>query len=64
MLKGAVNLKTLKNFVFENFPASCTLRDIILSEPDQMTRQEFVIKVGVWLKLLALSLGGLKDERR
>lgn len=52
MLEGKVNIKSLKTFVFENFPARCTLRDLILAEPDQMTKQEFVIKVGVWLKLL------------
>ena len=52
MLEGKVNIKTLKTFVFENLPAQCTLRDLILAEPDQLTAQEFLIKTEIWLKLL------------
>jgi len=46
-----INIKTLKKFVYENFPPDSLLGDLILTEPEQMTVQEFIIKTETWLRL-------------
>ena len=52
MSNDVVSIKTLKTFVYENLPASSPLRDLILAEPERMPVQEFIIKTGIWLRLM------------
>ncbi len=47
-----VDIKPLKSNVSTIFPQNSVLRGLILEEDDTMPAQEFVAKVGVWLKLL------------
>jgi len=51
-----LNLKSLKQFALENLPKSSTLRDILLSEPDQIPQTEFLTKLDIWTKLLNMEL--------
>lgn len=45
-----VDIRSLKAMIFE-FPNSA-LRDLILTEADLLTRDNFVLKMEIWLKLL------------
>lgn len=46
-----VNISNLKGFAMTNLQAAPALRDLILSENDEMTVEEFLAKMDVWLKL-------------
>jgi len=49
-----LNIKALKTFAIEKLPKSSTLRDILLSEPDQIPQTEFLIKLDIWTRLFNL----------
>ena len=48
-----VSLKNLKNFVLE-LPKKSQLREIILTEADEIEVIEFLAKMNIWLKLLRM----------
>jgi len=52
MSNKSLNIKSLKRFAYEHLPTNSTLRDLILAEPDQISAQEFLIKMETWLRLL------------
>jgi hypothetical protein len=52
MSHGRISIKSLKKFVYEHLPTNSTIRDLILAEPDQMSTQEFLIKMEIWLRLI------------
>lgn len=47
-----VNLRGLKEYVSTNLPKKSLLRELILSEKEDLDAKEFVIKIDMWLKLL------------
>ena len=47
-----VNITKLKDFALSGLDGHQTLRDLILSEPDELLPSEFLVKCEVWLKLL------------
>jgi hypothetical protein len=47
-----VNIRKLKEFSFEKLPKYHPLRDVLLMEKDELTAEEFLIKMDVWFKLL------------
>ena len=47
-----VNLKKLKEYALTNLPKKSLLRELILSEKEDLDAKEFVIKIDMWLKLL------------
>ncbi|MHA1973481.1 MAG: hypothetical protein ACTSW1_10835 [Candidatus Hodarchaeales archaeon] len=49
-----LNLKPLKQFVLEKLPKRSILRDLILSEQNQVRSSDFFTKMDLWLKLLNL----------
>lgn len=51
---GKINIRPLKEQVLSNFPVNSALREVVLSEPDEMTAEEFSIKLDNWLTLLRL----------
>jgi hypothetical protein len=52
-----VKLAGLKRFALENLPEG-TLRDDILSQPDEATPEEYLANCRVWLRLMILRRGG------
>jgi hypothetical protein len=46
-----VNMRSLKQFAFKMLPKELPLRDLLLTEKDELTAQEFIIKLEIWLKL-------------
>ena len=50
--RGVVCISRLKTFVGESFPAGSPLREVLLSDKDQLSVGEFLAKIGVWLRLL------------
>lgn len=46
-----VNIKPLKGLVAADFPVNSIVRTLILEEPETMPAQEYIVKVGVWLRL-------------
>ena len=50
-MKSKVNISCLKVFAQDKLPPS-PLRDLILSEDSEVGHEEFLIKLGVWLRLL------------
>jgi hypothetical protein len=49
-----VNIVRLKNFAAERLPHHLALRDVLLSERDEIPIPEFLAKLQVWLALLSL----------
>jgi hypothetical protein len=50
-----INIRSLKQFAFEMLPKESPLRDLLLTEKDEMPAEEFIIKLEIWLKLLKKS---------
>jgi len=48
-----VKIKRLRAFVF-GLPRNSRLKEIILSEDDELEVQEFLVKMDVWLKLFRM----------
>ncbi|MBI3859498.1 MAG: hypothetical protein HY296_04575 [Thaumarchaeota archaeon] len=46
-----VSLRPLKELVLSDLPQRDVLRDVILSERDELTPQEFLAKLEVWLAI-------------
>jgi len=51
-MKLEVNLKRLKQFAYDTLPKTSPLRDILLSESEHISKNDFLAKMNVWLKLL------------
>ncbi len=47
-----VNISRLKRFAAESLPGNCRLRDVLLSERDQLTARDFLAKMDTWIRLL------------
>ena len=47
-----VDIRSLKHFAFEMLPKEAPLRDLLLTEKDEMLAEEFLIKMEIWFKLL------------
>jgi len=50
-IKGLIDIRRLKTFAYDNLPRSSILRDLLLSEPDELPKTEFMVKIGLWLKI-------------
>jgi hypothetical protein len=46
-----IDLRKLEVFALEKLPIKSSLRDVLLSEQDEMAADEFIHKLSVWLKL-------------
>ena len=51
-----VNIRSFKEFVAKNFDEKTPLYKVLLSEKDELSREELAAKFDVWLKLVSLSL--------
>ena len=49
---GKVNLSSLRAFVTEKFSSDSILREVILTEADLLSSEDFIVKAEMWLKLL------------
>ena len=49
-----INIKPLKQFALLRLSKKPTLRGVLLSEPDKMTKSEFITKNEVWIRLFDL----------
>lgn len=47
-----VSMARLKELVRSKPGKDGTFRALILSEPDQIQKEDFIVKVGVWLRVL------------
>jgi hypothetical protein len=52
--EGVVSLVELKKLARTKLPASSTLRQLILSEPDYVPTDEIIVKVKMYSRLLYL----------
>ena len=48
---GTISLRPMKEFV-EKLSANHPLRIVLMSEPDEIGRSEYLVKLTVWLRLL------------
>ncbi len=48
---GAISLRPMKEFVAK-LSANHPLRIVLMSEPDEIGRAEYLVKLTVWLRLL------------
>jgi hypothetical protein len=55
-LSGRVSLRSLKEFVAKNFDERTPLYKVLMSERDEVTREEFAAKFDVLLRLVDLSV--------
>ena len=51
-VQDAVSVVGLKNLARSSLPSSSALRELILSEPDYLPKEEVAIKVKMYSKLL------------
>ncbi|MEM2507398.1 MAG: hypothetical protein QXF61_10190 [Nitrososphaeria archaeon] len=49
-----INIKSLRKFVDDKFPGNSLIKYLVLSEPDQMPAEEFLVKMKLWLRLLRM----------
>ena len=49
-----LDVRRLKDFALKALPKDSKLRTLILSEKDEISVEEFLAKVSIWLKLLTL----------
>ena len=54
--RGTVSLAELKILAKKMLPKDSTLRSIIISEPDFLSRNEIPVRVGLYVRLLDLEL--------
>jgi hypothetical protein len=50
-MQGRVRIRRLKEFASERLPGGSTLRDLILTEEDELAPEEFLAKMDLWLKM-------------
>jgi len=48
----SVSIETLKAFARDRLPTDSPLRDLLLTEPDELPSSELLVKTSVWLRLL------------
>ena len=53
---GKVSIRSFKEFVAKNFDQRTPLYKVLMSEKDEVSREELAAKFDVWLKLVNLSL--------
>jgi len=53
-LHSKINIRKLKYFASIKLPHNSPLREVLLSEKDHLTVDEFLHKLDVWLKLCRL----------
>jgi hypothetical protein len=49
-----IDTRPLKQFALQSLPPNSALRSILLSEPDSLSCEEFLVKLGMWLKLIRI----------
>lgn len=49
-IKTKINIRRLKDFASTKIPRGWILREVILSERDELDAADFVAKVEIWLK--------------
>ena len=52
MSESKLCIQQLKKFAIEEIPKNDVLRELLLSEKDELNLTEFCCKLDVWLKLL------------
>jgi len=52
--KATIRIRKLKEFAFNHLPKDSMLRDIILSEEDEISVSTFLARLPIWLKLLKI----------
>jgi hypothetical protein len=53
--------RSLKTFALRHLPRSSTLKDILLSEPDELSPAEFLARIDLWLRLLEREVSNAPD---
>jgi hypothetical protein len=52
-----VDIRSLKKMIRRDYPEDAPIRKVILSEPDEMPKYEYAIKLTVWFKLIPVKKG-------
>jgi len=47
-----IDIQSLKQWASKSLPSTSHLKSLILTEKDEITAEEFVIKIDVWTRLL------------
>lgn len=53
---GKIDVRDFKQFVAKNYSAETPLYKVLISERDEISREDFAAKFEVWLKLVGISL--------
>jgi len=51
MPPAKINMKKLKEFAYQRLPRNNPLREVIISEDDELDPNVFLARLSVWLKL-------------
>lgn len=51
-----VDISRLKGFALRQLPQGSQLRELMMSESDEMAAEELLVKMGIWLRLLDIEL--------
>ena len=52
-ISGQVSIRILKQFAFEHLAIDNPLREILLSEKDELDVFDFIVKMEIWFRLLS-----------
>jgi hypothetical protein len=51
-LTRKITIRSLKSFAADYMPQTCVVRDLLLTDDDELEVMEFLVKMDVWLRLL------------
>jgi len=52
-----INIRSLKEKIMRDYPEEAPIRQVILSEPDELPINEYAMKMLVWFKLIPVKGG-------
>jgi len=55
MSKTRINIRKLKDFAFAQLPRDWPLREILLSEEDELEIYTFLARMPIWLRVLKVN---------
>lgn len=50
-----VSIRRLKARVVKDYPPGAAIREVLVSEPDELPREEILSKLDIWVRLIRLA---------
>lgn len=63
MASAKVDIRKLKEFAFNELTMKCSLKEILLSESDELEVQTFLARLPIWLRLGRLAFREARNHQ-